>query len=234
MAARVTMADPTKMNTYAGFGKAGQANKDGINNRQAALLNQANMSPDDMIRQRAIAKASVGSTAAAAKQAETLDAYMPLVKANSTRISQLLDQIDATGATPDTPIVNGFSRVLGRNLGDDDLAELHSLFTTYQAEVGRLLTAGPSMNGVVSDTARKEVEGMAPENMTSSQARRVLNRVELETGIRRQAVQAALESGANAQLPVISPHPSGVTPAGPAAPAGGAASGLPSGLTLVN
>lgn len=236
-AARVTMADPTKMTTYAGFGASGQTNKNQINNRRAELLNQANMTPDDMIRQRAITKASIGSTAQAAKQAETLDAFMPLVKANSQRIQQLLDNIDATGGSPDEPIVNGFSRLLGRQLGDPDLAELHSLFTSYQAEVARLLAAGPSMNGVISDHARSEVQGMAPENMSSAQARRVLNRIDLETGIRRQGVEQALHAGAEAQLPVISLPKGGASgaPLPPAAapPAGGGA-GLPAGLTLVN
>jgi hypothetical protein len=237
-AARVTMADPTKMTTYAGFGASGQTNKNQINNRRAELLNQAGMTPDDMIRQRAITKANVGSTAQAAKQAETLDAFMPLMKANSQRIQQLLDNIDATGGTPDEPIVNGFSRLLGRQLGDSDLAELHSLFTSYQAEVARLLAAGPSMNGVISDHARSEVQGMAPENMSSAQARRVLNRVDLETGIRRQGVEQALHAGAEAQLPVIS-LPKGGTSGAPlpppvAAPPAGGGAGLPPGLTLVN
>jgi len=91
------------------------------------------------------------------------------------------------------------------------------------------------MNGVISDHARAEVQGMAPENMTSGQARRVLNRIDLETQIRRQGVEGALQSGANAQLPVISPHPSGVTPAAPAGGAGPKApTALPDGLTLVN
>ncbi len=237
-AARVTMADPTKMTTYAGFGASGQTNKNQINNRRAELLNQAGMTPDDMIRQRAITKANVGSTAQAAKQAETLDAFMPLMKANSQRIQELLDKIDATGSAPDEPIVNGFSRLLGRQLGDSDLAELHSLFTSYQAEVARLLAAGPSMNGVISDHARSEVQGMAPENMSSAQARRVLNRVDLETGIRRQGVEQALHAGAEAQLPVIS-LPKGGTSGAPlppsvAAPPAGGGAGLPPGLTLVN
>jgi len=220
MAARVVMADPMKMNSYAGFGNAGQANKNAINNKQAALLTAAGMTPEDMIRQRAIGKASIGGAAQAAKQAETLDAFMPLVKANGNRISQLLDQIDAAGGPPDEPIINGFSRMLGRNLGSDDLAELHSVFTAYQMEVARLLTAGPSMNGVISDHSRDDVKGMAPENMTSSQARRVLNRIDLETGIRRQGVQSALEGAANAQLPVIS----GPSTGGPPPPAAAGAS----------
>ena len=87
-------------------------------------------------------------------------------------------------------------------------------------EVARLLTAGPSMNGVISDHARGDVQGMAPENMTASQARRVLNRIDIEIGIRRQGVQSALEGAANAQLPVIS----GPSTGGPPPPAAAGAS----------
>ena len=230
MAARVVMADPSKMNSYAGFGNSGQANKNAINNRQAALLTAAGMTPEDMIRQRAIAKASVGSAGAAAKQSQILDAFMPLVKANGDRITQLLDQMAASGVTPDTPIVNGFSRMLGRNLGGADLAELHSVFTTYQNEVARLLAAGPSMNGVISDHARNDIQAMAPENMTAAQARRVVNRIDTEMGIRRHSVQSSLESAAGAQLPVISQPTEGNAPAAP----GPKDSGLPPGFHPLN
>lgn len=230
MAARVVMADPSKMNSYAGFGNSGQANKNAINNRQAALLTEAGMTPEDMIRQRAIAKASVGSAGAAAKQSQILDAFMPLVKANGDRITQLLDQMAASGVTPDTPIVNGFSRMLGRNLGSADLAELHSVFTTYQNEVARLLAAGPSMNGVISDHARNDIQAMAPENMTTAQARRVVNRIDTEMGIRRHSVQSSLESATGAQLPVISQPTEGNAPAAP----GPKDSGLPPGFHPLN
>jgi hypothetical protein len=248
-AARVVMADPKKMSQYAGYGQSGQTIKTNINNKITNMLNAADMQPEDMIRQRAIAQASVGSTGAAAKQAEILDAYMPLIKGNSQRIMQLLDQIDAAGgpAGSNEPIVNGYARLLGRQLGSDDLAELHSVFGSFQPELARLLTAGPSMNGVVSDKSRGDVQSMAPETMSSSNARRVLNRIDVELNLRRQGVENALQSGAEAQLPVISAHPRGVTPVAPAAapppaaaplgsqvPRPGAPPTLPGGLTLVN
>ncbi len=232
-AAKVTMADPSKMSGYAGYGASGQRNKDAINNRRAQMLNDAGMSADDMIRQRAITKASVGSAGQAAKQAQVLDAFMPLVKANGDRILQLLDQIDATGGGGiDEPIVNGFERMVGRKLNSDDLTELHSVFTSYQAEIARLLASGPTMNGVVSDHSRELLGGMAPETMSSHGARRVLNRIEVETNIRRQGVQHSLEEAAGAQLPVISTPRAGAGPA-PAA-TGGGGGGAPAGLTLVN
>lgn len=231
-AAAVTMADPSKMSTYAGYGASGQKNKDAINNRRAQILNAAGMTTDDMIRQRAITKASVGAAGQAAKQMQTLDAFTPLVKANGDRINQLLDQIDATGGGGgvDEPIINGFERMVGRKLNSDDLTELHSVFAAYQAEVGRLLAAGPSMNGVISDHARDLVNGMAPETMSSTGARRVLNRIDTEIGIRHQGVVNSLNEAAAAQLPVISPHQPGNAPAA----AGASDDGLPPGFHRLN
>jgi hypothetical protein len=227
--AMVVMADPTKMSQYAGFGQSGQNNKNAINNRIAHVLTSAGMTPEDMIRQRAISKANVGSAAQAAKQAETLDAFTPLVRSNGDRITQLLDQIGDDGAN--MPIVAGLQRSLGRNLGDDDLAELHSVFTTYQNEIARLLAAGPSMNGVISDKARGEIQNMAPENMTAGQARRVINRINTEISIRRHGVQSAMDNATGAQLPVTSiggpggaAPPLGGTPPAAAPGAGGAIS----------
>lgn len=224
MGADVVMADPTKMSQFGSFGQNGQAIKTQINNRIAQKLQAAGMQPTDMIRQRAIAKASIGSAGQAAKQAEVLDAFMPLVKSNGDRIIQLLEQVGDDGAN--MPVLAGLQRALGRNLGSADLAELHSVFTTYQNEVSRLLAAGPSMNGVISDHARSEIQGMAPENMTTAQARRVINRVNTETGIRRNSVQSALVSSANEQLPVTAAPPGGASPQSPS-PAAGGATGAP-------
>jgi hypothetical protein len=222
MGADVVMADPTKMSQFGSFGQNGQAIKTQINNRIAQKLQIAGMQPSDMIRQRAVAKASISGAAQAAKQAETLDAFMPLIRSNGERITQLLSQVQDDGAN--MPVLAGLQRSLGRNLGDDDLAELHSVFTTYQNEVARLLAAGPSMNGVISDAARHEISGMAPENMTVSQARRVIDRINIETGIRRQSVQNALLENANSQLPVTA-QPAGGTPS--PATAGATAAPIP-------
>jgi hypothetical protein len=230
MAAHVVMADPSKMSGYSGFGPSGQANKDAINTRISQLLNQGGMTTDQMIQQRAIAKANVGAAGSAAKQQQILDAFLPLVKNNGDRINALLDQIDAAGgAGIDEPIVNGFERMLGRKLNSDDLTELHSVFTTYQGEIGRLLAAGPSMNGVISDHARDMVAGMAPENMSASGARRVISRIDTETSIRRLGVHNSLNEAAAAQLPVSSPHTDGNVPAPT-----GTAGALPVGFHAVN
>lgn len=213
-AARVTMADPTKMSGYAGYGNSGAANRNAINNRRAEMLNEAGMTTDQMIAQRAVAKASTAGASQAAKQLQTLDAFTPLVKANSDRIMQLLDQLDASGgAGIDEPIINGFERMMGRKLNSDDLTELHSVFTSYQNEIARLLAAGPSMNGVISDHARGDIQGMAPETMSASGARRVLNRVNMEIDIRRQGAHSSLEEAANAQRPVVPSQPHNLPPA---------------------
>lgn len=226
-AARVVMADPTKIGQYAGFGQMGQSVKLAINNRIAQQLTDAGMQPEDMIRQRAIAHASVGSATQAAKQIQTLDAFTPLVKANGDRILQILSQIGADGAN--VPVLAGLQRALGRNLGDPELAELRSVFGTYQNEVARLVAAGPSMNGVLSDKARGDVQAMAPDNMTAAQARQVINRIATEIAIRRQGVQSSMDSATGAQLPVVSREtaretaPAQTAPAQP--PGGGPAAG---------
>lgn len=220
-AALVVMADPQKMSQYAGFGATGQANKDGINNAISRTLNASGMTANDMIRQRALAKASVGAAGAAAKQAEVLDAFTPLVKSNGERIMQLLNTVGDDGG--DMPMLAGLERAGGRALGSDDLAELHSVMGTYQNEVARLLASSPTMTGVISDKARGDVQAMAPENMTTNQAKRVINRINTEISLRRQGIQTSLDNSTGAQLPVTSLGAGGVGggPPSPGAPAGG-------------
>lgn len=216
--ALVVMADPQKMSQYAGFGASGQANKDGINNEISRQLNAAGMSAHDMIRQRALGKASVGSAGAAAKQVEVLDAFTPLVRSNGERILQLLEQVGDDGG--DIPLIAALERNAGRQMGSEDLAELHSVFGTYQNEVARLIASSPTMAGVLSDKARGDVQAMAPENMTTKQARRVINRIDTEISIRRQGVQNALDAATGAQLPVTSKAPAASTAPAPSGDAG--------------
>jgi hypothetical protein len=215
-AALVVMADPSKMSQYATYGKEGQAIRTAVNHQIAQELNEAGMTAEDMIRQRALAKANVGAAGQAAKQAATLDAYMPLVRSNGERVLELINSISQHDA--DLPLINGYERSIGRALNDDDKAELHSVITGFQAELGRMLTAGPTMNGVVSDHARQEAAGMAPETMSASQAKRIVNRIFVEMGIRRQGVQNALDESVGNQAAATTAGK------GKAAPQGGAGS----------
>jgi hypothetical protein len=207
-AARVVMSDPTKMSQYAGYGQSGQNNKNGINNRITQILNDSGMKPEDMIRQRALAKASVGAAGAAAKQAEVMDAFTPLVRSNGQRILDLISQLPETNI----PVADGMARAMSRGLGGVDAAELHSVFGTFQQEVARLVASNPNMTGVLSDKARGDVQSMVPENVTGDQARRVVNRVLTEIDIRRHGVQDALDKATQTQVV-------GTQPQGGAAPA---------------
>jgi hypothetical protein len=101
---------------------------------------------------------------------------------------QLINQIDDTGV----PMVEAISRMAKRGAGNVDAAELHSVITTFQTEISRLLAAGPSMNGVISDTARREIGQMSPENMSAAQAKRIIARLYGEMDARLAFVNDAV------------------------------------------
>lgn len=217
-AAMVVASDPARMRDYASYGKTGQAARIAINKEITQLKKDTGMTDSDFIQLRSRAKAQAGNLAQLTKQQGQIQAAEELARANGQRVLDLVDLVDQTGI----PLIEGITRSARAKAGGVDAAELKSVITTFQTEFARLLASGPSMNGVISDAARKEVQAMAPENMSAAQAKRVINRIFTEMDIRQHAIQDQIgQSAAGSvvipgqqaptQAPQIIQHPSGAT-----------------------
>lgn len=190
-AATVVMSDPNRIRDYASFGATGQAARTQIQQAITKKLQDAGMTPADLVALRARAHAEQGNLSTLTKQQAQLGAADQLVHANGDRLMQLFDLVDNTGV----PMIEGFTRSAKRQAGGVDPAELTSVLTTFQTEVARMLNGNPNMTGVISDSLRDEISKMAPGNMSTAQAKRIINRLYLETSIRKQAVDDQLNSG---------------------------------------
>lgn len=220
-AAMVVASDPARMRDYASFGKAGQAARVAINKQITQLKKDTGMSDSDFIQTRARAKAQAGNLAQLTKQQGQIQAAEDLARANGQRVLDLIGLVDDTGI----PLIEGITRSAKAKAGNVDAAELKSVMSTFQTEVARLLASGPSMNGVISDSARHEVQAMAPENMSAAQAKRVINRLFTEMDIRQHAIQDQIGQAAGGSVVIPGPttapqpaappqvihHPSGAT-----------------------
>lgn len=194
-----TMAVPGHVSLYAGMGGNGQQMKTLLANGRATKLAAAGMTDSDLIKQQALAKAAASSAPAAAKQVQTLDSFIPLVKNNAAAAKQLLANLPDY----DIPLADAVQRSASRGVGGVDATTLQSVATTYQNEVARLLASGPTMNGVISDAARNEIGKMANiGSMTRRQAEAVMSRIDIELNTRRGAAMDALLNNANMQAGV--------------------------------
>jgi hypothetical protein len=56
------------------------------------------------------------------------------------------------------------------------------------------------MTGVVSDSLRQEIGHMAPESMSTAQAKRVINRLYTEMAIRQNAIQEQIDKAGSSTV----------------------------------
>lgn len=192
-AATIVMSDPNRIRDYASFGATGQAARTQIQQAITKKLNDAGMTPQDLVALRARAHAETGNLSTLTKQQAQLGAADQLIHANGDRLLQLFDLVDNTGV----PMIEGITRSAKAKSGNVDAAELISVLTGFQTEVARQISGNPNMTGVISDSLRDEIIKMAPGNMSTAQAKRIINRLYLETGIRKQAVDDQINQGVN-------------------------------------
>ena len=209
LAARDVMQDPGNMRQYASFGASGQNDRTKINNRISKILKDAGMTQAEMTQLRARAKGEIASTVQLTKQLNAVESYEKLAKFNGQRILELIDGVDETGI----PAIEGAIRKAKKAGGNVDQAEFNSILNSFQTEVARIITQ-PNLTGVLSDTARKELQEIVAGNLSAPQMRRVINRINLEMDTRASAVRQQLQY-AGQNMVVAPPSPGSTQPLAP-------------------
>lgn len=184
LAATTVMTDPVQMRQFASFGKAGQARRDQINSAITKKLKDAGMSAADLGNMRANFKAQSGSINKLVPQLNAIEAYEQTAKFNGQRLLDLVDKIDNTGI----PVIEGYARRAQKATGDPDQAEFQSVLAQYQTEAARIIN-NPNLTGILSDSARHEMQEIIGGNMNAAQIKRVVNRLNTEFEFRKNAIR---------------------------------------------
>jgi hypothetical protein len=199
------LADPRRMSQYAG-GMGGQKTRTVINNAKASFLKEVGMTEDQVVRQQAIAKSQIKSISDLVGMQNAVSAYETVARGNGDRALELIHKVNSTGI----PALNSAKRIGEQQLkGSADAAELIQVLQNYQTEVARIV-ANPRLVGQLTDTARKEIEGVVPANMTPAQAERVIKRLSFEFDLRNKGIQDSIDTAQTQITPGFG---------GPAAPA---------------
>lgn len=211
LAATTVMTDPNQMRQFASFGKAGQARRDQINAAVSNKLKASGMTPADLGNLRATFKAQGASINKLVPQLNAIEAYEQTAKFNGQRLLDLVGKIDNTGI----PAIEGYARRAQKAAGDPDQAEFASVLQQYQTEAARIIS-NPNLTGVLSDSARQELQEVISGNMSAGQLKRVINRLNTEFEFRANAIRGQignagqgmtnLGTGGNG-LPAIAPTP---------------------------
>jgi hypothetical protein len=209
MAVTTIMYDPTQTSRYVvSRGEAGQATLNAINRALATKLKAAGMTPTDMVKLRSTYKGEVASQAALTKQKNALAAFEDLARFNGDRLLQLIEKVDDTGV----PVIEGITRAVKKGVGNVDVAEFASVLNAYQTEAARILS-NPNMTGVLTDSARHELQQIVAGNATAAQLKRVINRVNVEMGMRSAYIDEQLGTSRQTMAPVPDGAPQPPNPA---------------------
>lgn len=142
----------------------------------------------DIAANRALYRADSGSLAAMQKQRDAITSFE---KTASKNIDIFLD---TAGKVVDTgsPFANSLARaVSGQALGSPNVAAYNAARQVAINEVAKI-TSNPNMSGVLSDTARKEVEAFNPANATLRQTVAVMRILKRDMANRTLALDETL------------------------------------------
>lgn len=195
------IADPKRMAQYAG-GMGGQRIRTAINNGKSEYLKGLGLSEQEVIKQQAVAQGQIKSIKDLIPMQNALQSYETVARANGDRALELIGKVNKSGM----PVLNSALRLGAQQTGNPDAAELIQVLQNYQTEVARII-ANPRLVGQLTDTARKEIEGVVPANMTPAQAYRVINRLNFEFDLRNKGISNAIETGQGQLNPTNAPQP---------------------------
>jgi hypothetical protein len=162
------------------LGMGGGQMRSQILNRAAAIYKGL-----DLASQTAAYKANVSSLNKLQPQADALEAFSNTAGKNLQQFLQQAQKIVSTNS----PLVNTPLRAISANVfGDPNMAAFNAARTVVLPEFARII-ANPNMTGALSDSARREIEGILNGNATLSQITSVTNILMQDAANRRSSTQ---------------------------------------------
>jgi len=175
----------------------GQKVANQIHEAVAADIQSKNIKPEDLIAGRAVSKGEQASIVKLVGQDNAITTFEKLAKFNGDRVLALVDK---TGLGSDVKLVEGTARMVQAGAGSEDVAEFQSVLNSFQIEAARILN-NPSMTGVLTDTARTDLQHVINGDMTAGQLKRVIPRLYAEMDARHSAISGQIDEAKTKLVP---------------------------------
>lgn len=200
LAVAAVKADPNQMKQFVpSMGKAGMPQRNQINAAIAQDLKGGGHSPEQLVQGRALSKAEATSIGKLVGQKNAIAAFETVAKFNGDRVLQLLGTLDNS----DIPIIAAGERMALRAGGSADAAEFSSVLNSFQTECARVLN-NPTMAGVLSDSARHELQDVVSGKMSGTQLMRVIPRIHAEMESRKSGLAQEIAAASSNLNPLSS------------------------------
>ncbi len=166
-----------------GMGPSGAAARQQIINAAPGLASGNTLSGN-----RATQRADTTSLASMTKMHDAVVAYEKTASANLGIFENLAKKVIDSGS----PWINQPLRSINRNgLGGADLAAFDAARQVALTEISKVVN-NPNLTGQLSDSARREVTGLIPENATLAQIYRVIGVLKQDMANRRQYLEEGI------------------------------------------
>ena len=192
-----------------------------IANARIQVMKETGVTSEDVVSGRAGFKADAVSLNKMTPMYDAIVSFENTAIRNGKILKDLAAKADATGV----PAIERWIRAGRVATGDPDVAKLNAQMNLYRAEAARILTQ-PNLSGVLTDTARQEMEGVLRNQASATQVREVVDLLERDFGNRKKTLEEQIGAIRTRMRGRVAPggEPAAATPA-PAAPQQPAASG---------
>ena len=156
-----------------------------IANQRVKLMKESGVTSEDVVAGRAGFKADTASLNKITPQYDAITAFEKTAIRNGKILITLADKVDTTGV----PALERWIRAGRKELaGDPDVAKLNAQMNLYRAEAARILTQ-PNLSGILTDTARKEMEEVLQNSATAQQVRETVGLLERDFLNRKETLE---------------------------------------------
>jgi len=123
-------------------------------------------------------------------QFDALEAFENSVLAQGKVLVQLAKKVDTTGI----PVAERWIRAGRQSVaGDTDVADFNTQLRLFKTEAARAIT-NPNLTGILSDSARHEMDEFLPSGATGKQVERVVSRIEADAKLRKKSYQEQIDT----------------------------------------
>lgn len=190
LAAADVLVNPKNITNYVqGKSKDADFKRGQIQTQIAQNLDDAGMKPSDINTLRSEAAAYSKSLPKAVANYQNVQAADQLAQFNGQRVLDLVDKVN----TSQYSTINDAKQKLS-NSTDPNTAEYLSAMNTFQTEAAKILTGPAGGGGVLSDSARQELQQMVNGTLSPASVKRVINRLFTEFDFRKRSLQAVVSN----------------------------------------
>lgn len=161
-----------------------------IMRERTKLMRDAGITAEDVVSGRAGFKADTTSLNKITPQYDAITAFEKTAIRNGKILIELADKVDTTGVPVAERWIRAGRKAIG---GDPDVAKFDAQMNLYRAEAARILTQ-PNLSGVLTDTARKEMEEVMGGSASANQIRGVVNLLERDFLNRKETLEEQIAS----------------------------------------